>query len=89
VVRKFKGTYSNRVVTIYTSTQTSACGFKFKIGMDYIVYARPKSYLYSFFLPDTSGQDKIEKDNTFWTDVCTRTAEYSNEEANALNELKE
>ncbi|GAA0190837.1 hypothetical protein GCM10009122_52820 [Fulvivirga kasyanovii] len=76
----------DKVVTIFTTNRGASCGFRFQLGQEYIVYANEKVNLHSFFF--TEKGDNIQRQNTYWTNRCTRTAEFSEREACALEEIK-
>ena len=60
VTESWKGK-GNATMTVYTHTQPSACGFLFKIGTGYIVYA---------YHEQPSASEPV----VLMTNICTRTA---------------
>lgn len=83
----YKGNIFNDTIVIYTTRTSSSCGYLgFEIGKEYIVYGLRKSYAFRTFFKNAEGSD-IEKQNTFWTNQCTRTDEYNYEEAKELETL--
>ena len=88
IIENYKGTVLRDTVTIYTAPKASACGYKFEKGKIYIVYGSKKSDIGFMFLPDADINENLEKENTFWTDHCTRTTKYNKLEAAELRKLK-
>ena len=82
----YKGVKTQKIITIFTAIHSGACGYRaFKIGKEFIVYASSKSYLYHKF--NSFGVINLEKENTFWTNHCTKTKEFNKEEAQQLQKL--
>jgi hypothetical protein len=88
VVESFKGSSVRDTLTIYTTRNSSSCGYRFELGKGYIVYALKKSFQYSMFLTGLDEKESFEKDNTYWTNHCMRTTEYYKSEADELRKLK-
>jgi len=88
VNEKFKGKNSLKKIVIYTPMMSATCGYRFKINKEYIVYASTKNFLTFMFQKEKENKN-IERENTFWTNHCTRTTEYSKLEADELGLLKE
>ena len=88
IVEKYKGQSDPAKAIIYTPWQRSACGFSFKKGKEYILYASTRNSFAFIFQKENEGKI-FKKENTFWTTRCTRTAEYSKQEAEELSLLKE
>lgn len=86
-VEKYKGTILHDTVTIYTAMNSASCGYTFDVGKFYIVYASRKSYLDFMFLNRVDRDKGLEIENTYWTNICTRTTEYNNLEADELRAL--
>ncbi len=87
VLEKFKGNIQTDTITVYTTRTSGSCGYRgFIPGAEYIVYASGKSYA---FWPFTEGAKDIhlEKENTYWTNQCTRTSAYEKSEAKALKRI--
>jgi hypothetical protein len=87
IVEKYKGTNLRDTVTIYTAMNSASCGYKFDIGKSYIIYASRKSYLDFMFMDKVDRNKGLEIKNTYWTNICTRTTEYNNLEADELRAL--
>jgi len=86
VLNSFKNNSGNKFVTVYTTRTGASCGFThFEEGQEYIIYGSPYSYIFSLLLGQDLNDD-LEKENTYWTNHCTRTkfASYQRE----LDELK-
>jgi hypothetical protein len=64
VSESWKGTNSTTLI-VYTSTQSTACGFPFRVGSTYLVYAHE------------THQSKLTAPDLLTTSVCTRTAHRS------------
>lgn len=80
VIEKFKGKTKSDIITIYTHSQSSACGYPwFKKGREYLVYATSKI---------ASSYSLNNKNETiYWTYNCLRTKEYDSFEAQQLTKL--
>lgn len=81
IIKEFKGKSKSKTLTIYTHSNSSACGFPwFKEGKEYLIYASSKSNSSYSLL---SERDK----KTLWTFHCLRTKEYDKLEAKQLTQL--
>ncbi len=87
VTEKYKGTNLKDTVSIYTAMYSASCGYKFEIGKSYIIYATATSYLDFMFKEKVKLNDGFQKENTYWTNHCTRTSEYNDIEASELKAL--
>lgn len=77
----YKGELIGDTITLYTTRTNASCGFtRFEKGQDYITYASSKSHAYFLF----NTESGLEKENTLWTNHCTRTTEYNAGEAKEL-----
>ena len=88
VIEKFKGAYPGDTVTIYTAMKSASCGYAFETGKAYIIYALKRCYMDFAFLTESDRNKNLEKENTYWTTHCSRTAEYSKHEADELRAIK-
>src|SRR5688500_4715852 len=88
IIEKYKGTVLRDTLTIYTAPKSASCGYKFEKGKIYIVYGSKKSDIGFMFLSDSDVYKNLEKENTFWTNHCTRTTQYNRSEADELRKLK-
>ncbi len=84
VERLFKGKSSSDTITIVTPVNGASCGFRFNLGESYIVYATKKD--------GTIPGDKIKRvstsDKIYWTNLCTRTAPWSQPEEDEILKIK-
>ncbi|WP_431216968.1 hypothetical protein ACQ86N_21895 [Puia sp. P3] len=84
VEKLFKGKSSSDTLTIMTPVNGAACGFIFDSGERYIVYATKED--------ETIPGDKIKRistsDKIYWTNMCTRTAQWSQTEENEILKIK-
>jgi hypothetical protein len=87
IIEKFKHNIGD-TVTIYTAISGASCGYRFEMEKEYIVYASNKSYAYHFFLTQSLIKENVEKENTYWTNHCTRTTWYYSKEADELKKLR-
>ena len=87
VVESFKKNAGDTII-IYATINSASCGYKFEMQKHYIVYASDKSHAYFPFLTHRERKSDIEKGETYWTNHCTRTAEYDKSEADLLRKLK-
>ena len=84
VKKMYKGQLKSDTITIYTGRSSASCGFSwFKEGEDYIIYGSAESYCYGLFIDG----ENLEKHGTFWTNHCSRTTEYNEQEAKELDKL--
>jgi hypothetical protein len=88
IIENFKGGTSQDTVTIYTTDGGPSCGYEFELGKEYIVYASIRSNSYSTVLTEYERNQDIEKENSYWTNRCTRTTEFIKSEAAELRRLK-
>jgi TonB family protein len=72
----YKGKITNDTLEIYTGIGGGDCGIRFEVGEKYIIYGKKVSYYnrenYNFEFP--------EGKNIFWTHLCFRTTNYSQDE---------
>lgn len=89
IIKCYKGNLVNDTIVIYTTRTSASCGYRgFEIGKDYIVYGSTESYAFWTFIKN-DDKYKFEKQNTYWTNHCTRTDEYKYGEAKELEKLME
>jgi hypothetical protein len=88
IIRIYKGGQTKGTLTIYTAMTSASCGYKFENNKTYIIYSSKGSNLDGFVLADSDINRGLGKDNTYWTNICTRTAEYNKVEADELDELR-
>ena len=89
ITEKLKGENISKTVTIFTTTSDGSCGFDFELNSDYLIYATRKGFNNSRFLTETERQQDIEKQNSFWTHLCSRTKKFDQKEIEELRALKE
>lgn len=78
----YKG-YGSDTITIITPSNGAACGVRFDVGKDYIVYAT------NDMRQPYTIKNKCYKNKIFWTHLCTRTDIWYGEEERAIKkELK-
>jgi hypothetical protein len=87
IIEKYKGSSHPKKVVIYTPLHSATCGYRFKKGKEYIVYASTKNF-FALTFQNENETTRLEKENTFWTIHCTRTAEYAKSEAAELRRVK-
>lgn len=88
LVETLKGENIPQTVTIFTTTSDASCGYNFELNSDYIIYATRNGFDNSRFLTETERQQDVEKENTYWTNLCTRTKKFDNKEIEELRTLK-
>ena len=88
VKESFRGSNAGDTLTIYTTTTSGSCGYRFDLDKEYIVYTLKKSLHYFLFLSEEERKDNFERENTYWAHACTRTTEYNNAEAAELRQLQ-
>ncbi len=79
VERLIKGQISSDTISILSGMGHGDCGFKFFIGMKYIIYGDNKSYM-----GNEKMYEHLSNPNTYWTNICKRTAIYDKKEMKAL-----
>lgn len=84
VLEGFKGTDTGEKVIIYTAMHSVSCGYAFQLNKTYIIYALEENYMKSVFMSASEGRTDIEKRDTYWTSLCTRTRPYHDREASQL-----
>jgi hypothetical protein len=78
----FKGKRSMKNITIYTGIGGGDCGFYFKKGLEYILYASKQNLDFS---------KKFNTENfseSFWTDICTRTQKQNSDEIKRISKFR-
>ena len=76
----YKGRQISDTAFIFTGSGSGDCGYNFKIGQKYIVYAGHLKTEDRY-----NGQVYIDKKSAFYTTICTRTRKYQDEE---IKEIK-
>lgn len=88
VFKIYKGENIKDTLVVFTPRKGASCGFtEFKVGEDFIIYASPRSFYYSIF--NLIHTEDMEQKNTYWTNHCTRTNYYYEEEAQELTKLSQ
>jgi hypothetical protein len=76
----FKGKSSSDTLTIITPIKDAGCGYRFDLGKRYIVYATVRDETFpGNIIKRISTSDKV-----YWTNLCTRTAEWSQTEEDEI-----
>ena len=78
----FKGTQKRKKRTIYTGIGGGDCGFYFKSGERYLIYANHNSYTTKDL---RKGKRKFK--NALYTSNCKRTKKYSHKEIRQIKEI--
>lgn len=82
ILYTYKGKRLKKNIFIYTSRHSAACGYKdFKLGQEYQVYLSKNcdfGFIYKNANLDASSY------NGYWTNICTRTKQFSYEEDKQL-----
>lgn len=87
ITNVYKGEIKNDTVIIYTTRTGVSCGYTgFETGREYLIYTSSRSHMYAFF-DSNANEEKLELENTFWTNHCTRTMVYNRKEAKELKKL--
>ncbi len=72
VNRIYKGKSQSDTISVITPTNKASCGFGFQIGQTYIIYGTTNDEV-------LSGNSSIRfaiNNQTYWTNLCTRTTPY-------------
>ena len=78
VTEIYKGKFKGDTIIIFSGDGGGDCGFRFKVGENYIVYgSKIKNTLYYNIYSK-------KRKNVFGTSTCTRTWNYSNEEIEGI-----
>ncbi|WP_396161525.1 hypothetical protein [Flavobacterium sp.] len=81
----YKGKRLKKNIFIYTSRHSGACGYiDFKVGQEYQVYLSKDCY---FGFNHKHANLDASSYNGFWTNICTRTKQFSSEEDKQLKKL--
>ncbi len=88
IIEIFKGETLRHDIVIYTPLRSATCGYRFRMGEEYIVYGSGRNFLSFLFHKEEDGR-AFRKEGAFWTTHCTRTSVYSKAEADELSLLKE
>lgn len=83
----YKGENINDTLIIFTPRSGAACGFTwFKVGEDFTIYASIyNNYLYNY--TSFTNLKALQLPNSYWTNQCTRTFVYREQEAETLLQL--
>lgn len=75
VAEVWKGYLETDTITIYSHPNEAACGYIFELNTEYIVYADKTGItpLPPWVEEKLDYSRLISKENTFWTNFCTRT----------------
>ena len=87
IIEIIKGDSISKTVTIFTSINTS-CDINFKKNKKYLVYGTRKGFNDNLYMHYTYSDNDFTIDNHYWTDYCTRTKPYNEEEKRELNRYK-
>lgn len=79
---RFKGVVSKDTVIIY-SPPPGECSFCMEPGKTYIIYGNK----HSFYHRKYKAANPLKGKNTWWTDKCTRTKPYDENEVKAIKNL--
>ena len=79
IISTYKGVLKSDTISIVTGINAAACTFNMNLEMEYIVYGFKKDYL-GF----ASIQRKANDGKLFWTNNCTRSWDFTDEEALAI-----
>ncbi len=81
----YKGQPISDTLTILTPTNVESCGYYFEVNQKYIVYAKTTDDL----VIKQNLERKTLDNKTFWTNHCTRTQNWNeNEENEIIREIK-
>ena len=81
VINSYKGVLLSDTISIVTGLNPAACEMKMNLEMEYLVYGFRKDYL-GF----ASIQRKASDGKLFWTNNCTRSWNFTDEEALVIKE---
>ena len=85
VLYTYKGKKIKKNIIIYTSRLSGACGYRgFNLGEEYQVYLSKNCY-FGFIYKNESLDNSSY--NGYWTNICTRTSQFSSEEDRNLKSL--
>jgi len=79
VLKTYKGYLSSDTISIVTGVNRAACTSDFIVGSNYIIYGFEKDYMGFSNVQRMSTNGKL-----FWTNSCTRSDYYTNEEERQL-----
>ena len=85
ILYTYKGKKIKKKIIIYTSRLSGACGYRgFNLGEEYQVYLSKNCY-FGFIYKNASLDNSSY--NGYWTNICTRTSQFSSEEDRNLKSL--
>lgn len=85
ILYTYKGKKIKKNIIIYTSRLSGACGYRgFNLGEEYQVYLSKNCY-FRFIYKNASLDNSSY--NGYWTNICTRTSQFSSEEDRNLKSL--
>lgn len=71
VIKVFKGKISHKNITFFTPKSHTSCGYTaFTVGGEFIIYATESYHTFGLF---GRSNKRFKKENTYWTDSCSRT----------------
>jgi hypothetical protein len=76
----YKGKITSDTISIFTGVNGAACGVRFEIGKEYIVYGKRETYFGELL----SKFEYPKGENIFWTHTCMRTNLFRQEEINEI-----
>lgn len=80
----YKGKSQVDTISIITSIHEGGCGFGFRVGQDYIAYGT----INDGTMMGNSVESFATNTNTFWTNLCTRTTMFFQEEEDEIRAFK-
>lgn len=84
VLKVFKGKLSTKNIVFFTPKSHTSCGFTaFAVGSDFLIYGTESYHTFGLF---GRSNKRIKKENTFWTNSCSRTKPFDIHEYQELND---
>ena len=84
VFKIYKGESQVDTISIITPTSGAGCGFGFQVGQDYIVYGTTKDGT----IMGNSVERLATNTKTYWTNLCTRTTQFFQQEEDEIRATK-
>jgi len=84
VDKMYKGKSTSKILTVLTPPNEAACGYFFKVGKKYIIYAT----IFDEMLSTGNLKRRTFDNSTFWTHLCTRTNKWDSTEEKEILKVK-
>jgi hypothetical protein len=84
VEKIYKGKSQSDTISVITPINGAGCGFGFQVGQIYIIYGTTNDGV----LPGNSLKRFSTNNQTYWTNLCTRTTEFFEAEEDEIKAIR-